>query len=109
MFEEPFWPTRSRFVSTTISALASGRPSGARAMSGSALITAAASRGMPLEISLSAPVRITIAFEVEPVPTIAAWKPEASAKAPTRIVTTIAMPQPVASVVSGRCTTFRTL
>jgi hypothetical protein len=47
-------------------------------MSGSALITPAASRGIPLEISLSAPVRITIAFEVEPVPTSAAWKPEAS-------------------------------
>jgi hypothetical protein len=92
-----------------MSVLTSGLPLGPGATSGSALRMLAASRPTPLEISLSAPTRMTIALSGEPLSTSAAWKPEASAKAPTRIITTIAMPQPVASVVMGRWTTLRKL
>ncbi len=92
-----------------MSVLPSARPSGAVAMSGSDLRMLAASRPTPLEISLSAPTRITMTFSGEPLSTSAAWNPEASAKAPTRIITTIAIPQPVASVVIGRWMTLRML
>jgi len=108
-FEEPVPPARLSVVSTSSSALTSGRPSGPVAISGSARMMPAASTEMPLEISLSAPERITITFDSEPDSTSAARKPDASANAPTRIATTIAMPSAVVMVEAGRRTTLRML
>ena len=108
-FEVPVWPTRGRFVSTTTSALASGCPSAAVATSGSARRMFTASRVMPLEISLSAPLRSTSRLSFEPVSSSAAWKPEASAIAPIRIATVNATPSAVVAVETGRCRMLRRL
>src|SRR5207244_9337390 len=66
-------------------------------------------RPMPLETSLSAPVRSAIRLSVEPVWSSAAWKRAASASAPIRIATTSATPIAVATVEAGLCITLRRL
>jgi hypothetical protein len=81
-FDEPFCPRRSLFTTITISTLARGRPSGPTATSGSALRMFAWSSVMPLEISLSAPLRRMSALSGEPVVTSDALNPAASARAP---------------------------
>ena len=69
----------------------------------------AASRGMLLDSSLSAPRRSSNTLSGEPVFTSAAMKPFASASIPTNTATTSPMPSAVSSVETGRCDTLRTL
>ncbi|TMQ68712.1 MAG: hypothetical protein E6K80_14000 [Candidatus Eisenbacteria bacterium] len=71
-FELPGCPRRGLLVTTTSSALTSGRPPGPGATSGIARRMFAWSRPMPLEISLSAPLRSAIALSGEPLWTSAA-------------------------------------
>ena len=65
LVEVPFF--RVRFQSTTSSWVASGCPSGARAISGWLSMAAADSRSMMLVSSAVEPFRTTIAFRGDPV------------------------------------------
>ena len=68
-----------------------------------------ASRGIPLDISLSAPRRRSNTLSADPVFTSAAMKPLASASIATNTATTIPIPSAVSSVDTGRCVTLRML
>jgi len=68
-----------------------------------------ASRDRPLEISLSAPLRTTMALSGEPLFLSAALKPEASASAPMKIITVSPKPTMVVRVETGRWNRLRRL
>jgi hypothetical protein len=63
-----------------------------RRVPGACLITSTSFRLRPLVISLSAPLRITMARDGEPEPRIAAVKPDAIDSTETNTTTTPAMP-----------------
>ena len=92
-----------------VSGLTSGRPSAPVAMCGDALMMLIASRGMPLESSLSAPRRSRSTLSDDPVFVSAAMKPFASASMATNTATTSPMPSAVSAVDTGRCVTLRRL
>ena len=92
-----------------VSGLISGRPSVPVAMYGEVLMMLMASRGMPLDSSLSAPRRRRSTLSTEPVLVSAAMKPFASASMATKTATTRPMPRAVSAVETGRCVTLRRL
>ena len=65
-FDEPGCPSRGIELTTTRSALTSGRPSGPAAIAGCARMMLTASRDTPLDSSLSAPFRSRIALRPSP-------------------------------------------
>ncbi len=100
---------RGRFQTTTSSAVASGCPSGARAISGWLWKTAAASRVMMLVSSAVDPERTMIALSGEPVDRRADSKPPASASVKMKTQATSAMPSAVSAVLTRRWPRFRQL
>jgi hypothetical protein len=61
------------------------------------------SRRKPLTISLSAPLRRTIAASGEPEAVMAFWNPAPIERTPTRTATTPAMPMTAAATDPRRC------
>ena len=87
---------------TNNSAEASG-PWAVRAMPGASAMTRVSSRPRPLTISLSAPLRKTIAPSGDPETVMACRKPAAMESTPTSTATTPAMPMTVAATAPRRC------
>src|ERR1051326_3653338 len=83
-------------------------PSGARATPGASPITRVLSREKPLTISLSAPLRRTIAASGEPEAAMARRKPTAMDSTPTSTATTPATPNTAAATEPRRCGILRT-
>ena len=102
-------PSRGMLMTMYVSGLMSGRPSAAVAMCGDDAMMLIASRGIPLDSSLSAPRRSSSTLSADPVFTSAAMKPFASASMAMNTATTSPMPSAVSSVETGRCETLRTL
>ena len=103
----PFF--RLRFQSTTSSWVASGVPSGARAISGWLSIDAAASRATMLVSSAVEPFRITIAFVGDPVAWSADWNPPARARVKMKTQETRPIPSAVKTVLTLRAERLRRL
>src|ERR1019366_8050316 len=91
-----------RLMMTNNSADASG-PCAVRATPGESAITRVASRPRPLTISLSAPLRRTMAASGEPDTVMACLNPAAMDRTPTSTATTPAMPMIVAVAAPRRC------
>ena len=91
-----------RLMMTNNSAEESG-PWSLRATPGASAMTRVASRSKPLTISLSAPLRRTIAPSGEPETVMACLKPAAMESTPTSTATTPAMPMTVAATAPRRC------
>ena len=87
---------------TNNSAEASG-PWAVRAIPGVSAIMRVSSRPKPLTISLSAPLRRTIAPSGDPETAMACRKPAAMESTPTSTATTPAMPMTVAATAPRRC------
>ena len=91
-----------RLMMTNSSGEESG-PSGVRATPGASAMTRVLSRMNPLTISLSAPLRRTIAASGEPEAVSVLWKPTPIDSTPTSTATTPAMPNTAAATEPRRC------
>ena len=91
-----------RLMMTNSSAEASG-PSSVRATPGASAMMRVLSRRKPLTISLSAPLRRTMAASGEPEAVRALRKPTPIESTPTRTATTPAMPKTAAATEPRRC------